>query len=143
MLVICTTLSPSRLGATIKSRRFWRRRSPLTRKDPRPVEKAIPQVRIWTLASLRAATFKAPEPIVEDIIAEGETVGFIGKPRAGKSRFAQQMALAVASGQGFLGHAIPRARRVLCLDLENRPAGVRARFQKMSRPSAADEQLLI
>ena len=117
---------------------------PVDKKDPQPEKKASPSpFKIWTLASLRVATFKPPEAIVEDLIAEGETIAFVGKPKAGKSRFVQQIALAIASGQGFLGHVVPRTRRVLYLDLENRPAGVRARFQKMSQPSAADDRLLI
>jgi CheY-like chemotaxis protein len=100
-------------------------------------------MRIWSLAELRSATFATPEAVIEDIIAEGETVGLVGKPKAGKSRLAQQMALAVSRGQTFLGHAVPRPRRVLILDLENRPAGARLRFQKMSDAASGDERVLI
>jgi len=100
-------------------------------------------VRVWTLAELRAASFETPAPIVDDLVAEGQTVGLIGKPKAGKSRLAQQMALAVSRGQAFLGHAVPTARRVLVLDLENRAAGARARFQKMSQAAPGDERLFI
>ena len=99
--------------------------------------------RIWTLASLRGATFESPATIVEDIIAEGETVGLIGKPKAGKSRLAQQLALSVSRGETFLGRAVPQRRRVLIIDLENRPAGVRSRFQKMSQAAPGDEWLFI
>jgi hypothetical protein len=53
------------------------------------------------------------------------------------------MALAISRGQAFLGHAVPAARRVLILDLENRAAGVRTRYQKMSAPSPGDAQLFI
>jgi len=108
-----------------------------------PPEKKAPAVRVWSLAELRAANIEPPTPIVEDLIAEGQTVGLIGKPKAGKSRLAQQMALAVSRGQPFLGHAVPAARRVLVLDLENRAAGARARFQRMSEASHGDEQLFI
>jgi hypothetical protein len=101
------------------------------------------EMRIWSLVELRSATFAAPEPVVEGIIAEGETVGLVGKPKAGKSRLAQQMALAVSRGQEFLGHAVPRPRRVLILDLENRPAGARSRFQKMSDAAPGDVRVFI
>lgn len=111
---------------------------------PTPREKeAKSGIRVWTLAELRAASFEPPAPIVDDLIAEGQTVGLIGKPKAGKSRLAQQMALAVSRGQAFLGHAVPTARRVLVLDLENRATGARARFQKMSPAAPGDERLFL
>jgi hypothetical protein len=100
-------------------------------------------VQIWTLATLRAARFEPPEHIVEDVIAEGETIGVVGKPKAGKSRLSQQLALHVSRGESFLGHRVPKARRVLILDLENRAARVRARFQKMSHESPGDERVFI
>lgn len=115
---------------------------PITTANPQE-KKAKPAVRVWSLAELRAANIEPPTPIVEDLIAEGQTVGLIGKPKAGKSRLAQQQALAVSRGQPFLGHAVPAARRVLVLDLENRAAGARARFQRMSEASHGDEQLFI
>jgi hypothetical protein len=99
--------------------------------------------KVWTLSSLRAAEFESPAPIVEDIISEGETVGLVGKPKAGKSRLGQQLALAVSRGENFLGHQVPKARLVLILDLENRAARVRTRFQKMSVGSSGDERLFI
>jgi CheY-like chemotaxis protein len=117
--------------------------TPVETKSVQREKTAAPQVRIWTLTALRAATFKSPEPVVEDLISEGETIALVGKPKAGKSRLAQQIALAVSRGEGFLGHMVPRARRVLVLDLENRAAGVRTRFQKMSRASEGDERLFI
>ncbi len=116
---------------------------PLEPGNPQPGKMTMPSVRLWTLASLRTATFKPPDPIIVDVIAEGETIGLIGRPKAGKSRLAQQIALAVSRGETFLGQAVTTARRVLVLDLENRAAGVRSRFQKMSRASDADEQLFI
>ncbi len=116
---------------------------PIGPRNPQPEKKATSRVQLWTLASLRTATFKPPEPIVEDVISEGETIGLVGKPKAGKSRLAQQMALAVSRGESFVGHSVPKARRVLVLDLENRAAGLRARFQKMSHASSGDDRLFI
>jgi hypothetical protein len=99
--------------------------------------------KVWTLSSLRTAEFESPAPIVEDLISEGETIGLVGKPKAGKSRLGQQLALAVSRGENFLGHQVPKARLVLILDLENRAARVRTRFQKMSVGSSGDERLFI
>jgi hypothetical protein len=116
---------------------------PPEQENPQREKQPEPRVEVWTLASLRTANFQSPEPIVDDIIAEGETIGLVGKPKAGKSRLGQQMALAVSRGESFLGRGVPKARRVLILDLENRAARVRARFKKMSGESPGDERLFI
>lgn len=116
---------------------------PLDPGNPQSETNVTSPVKVWTLASLRTSTFQSPEPIVEDVIAEGETIGLVGKPKAGKSRLGQQMALDVSRGESFLGHRVPKAQRVLILDLENRAARVRARFQKMSHESPGDERLFI
>ncbi len=116
---------------------------PVERKKPKGEKSEAPKVQIWTLEKLRTATFAPRDPIVEDIVAAGETVGLVGKPKAGKSRIGQQMALAVSRGDTFLGHCVPKARRVLVLDLENRAVGVRSRFQKMSDSSEGDDRVFI
>jgi hypothetical protein len=116
---------------------------PINSDTAKPEKEEKSGVDIWTLASLRAAEFEPREPIVEDIIAEGEMIALVGKPKAGKSRLGQQLALAVSRGENLLGHSVPKARRVLILDLENRAVGVRARFLKMSRSSDGDERVFI
>jgi hypothetical protein len=116
---------------------------PIDSDTAKPEKEEKSGVDIWTLASLRAAEFEPREPIVEDIIAEGEMIALVGKPKAGKSRLGQQLALAVSRGENLLGHSVPKPRRVLILDLENRAIGVRARFQKMSRGSDGDERVFI
>jgi len=116
---------------------------PIESDKAKPEKDEKSGIEIWTLASLRAAHFEPRQPIVEDIIAEGEIVALVGKPKAGKSRLAQQLALAVSRGESLLGFEVAKARRVLILDLENRAAGVRARFQKMSRGADGDERIFI
>ena len=99
---------------------------------------------VYTLATLRTANIPAPQPIVEGLLNEGETILFVGRPKVGKSRLTQQLALDLSRGQKFLGHyCIPRACRVAVLDLENRPIGARDRFMKMSAPADSDEQVFI
>jgi hypothetical protein len=98
---------------------------------------------IYTLADLRAMRVPAPEPIVEGLLNEGETILIVGRPKVGKSRLVQQLTLDLARGQSFLGCRIPTARRVLLIDLENRPAGVKARFAAMSSHDPSDDQICI
>lgn len=100
-------------------------------------------MRIWSLDELRSANLDPPTPIVEDLIAEGECIALIGKPKAGKSRMVLQLALSVSRGETFLGHAVPTPRTVLIFDLENRAHRVRHRLAKMANASAADERMHI
>jgi hypothetical protein len=97
-----------------------------------------------TLAELRTADIPEPEPIVEGLLNEGETILLVGRPKVGKSRLTNQLTLDLTRTQPFLDHYwIPLPHRVLLLDLENRPSGVKVRFAKMSTPNDADSQVII
>ena len=108
----------------------------------KPYREAAAGVRVWTLTELMAASFPSPVPIADELIAEGETIAFIGKPKLGKSRLMQQFGLDVSRGMSYLGHIVLKPRKVLMLDLENRPARARARFVKMAGEEP-NENLLI
>ena len=99
---------------------------------------------LYTLDQLRVANLPPPQPIMEGLLNEGETILLVGRPKAGKSRLVQQATLDLARGKPFLGHfQVPQARRVLLIDLENRPAGVKARFSLMSPPDESDNRISI
>lgn len=101
-------------------------------------------VQLYTLDSLRAANLPKPQPIVEGLLNEGETILLVGRPKVGKSRLTQQLALALSRAQAYLGHyPITTARRVLVIDLENRPAGAKARFDAMSAPEESDNHIYV
>jgi len=103
-----------------------------------------PSADIWTLSELRTASFPEPEPIVDGLLHEGETVAIVGRPKVGKSRLCQQLALCVTRGQAFLDLKVKRPRRVLYLDFENRPAGIRRNLCKLAEPDArGDERLVV
>jgi hypothetical protein len=99
--------------------------------------------KIYTLADLRTLNVPEPQPIIEGMLNEGETILLVGRPKVGKSRLVQQLTLDLTRGEPFLGYQIPAARRVLLLDLENRPAGVKARFAAMSKPDPSDDRICI
>lgn len=82
--------------------------------------------------------FKPVEWIVEDLLAaRGETSrGFKGDIIAGskmrKTFFALQLAVSVAAGRDFLGFHVPKARRVLYLNLELREDFIQERIRKIA-----------
>jgi hypothetical protein len=70
---------------------------------------------------LEQMRFEPKAPLIEGLLNEGETALFVGKGKVGKSRFALQLTISLASGIPFLGLAVPAKRKVLYLDLENSP----------------------
>src|SRR5574337_964518 len=53
-----------------------------------------------------------------------------GKPKAGKSTLARQLAVAVAQGQTFLGRKTSKGK-VIYLALEEKPSEVKAHFEDL------------
>lgn len=104
----------------------------------KPHRDAAPGVRVWSLPELLEARLDPPRPIAEDLLHEGETIAVIGKAKLGKTRITQQLALDISRGHSFLGHHVGKARRVLILDLENRPSAARMRFAKMAGAGSCD-----
>ena len=56
--------------------------------------------------------------IIERLLAEEEQMLLYGAPKVGKSQFALQLALAVATGRPFLHWNIPKRQKVLYVNLE-------------------------
>jgi hypothetical protein len=110
---------------------------------PPQTEIPEPVIQLYTLAELRAADLPSPEPVVDGLINAGETVLLVGRPKVGKSRLVQQLTLSLSRGEPWLGKTIPCPRRVLLLDLENRPSGVKKRFAAMSAPGESDDRVVI
>ena len=97
-----------------------------------------------TLTELRDPDLTPPIDQVTGLVAEGETVLLVGRPKVGKSRLVLQLVFALSAGKEVLGFRIPRARRILLLDLENRPVIVRDRFRHMApEPRDSDENIVI
>jgi hypothetical protein len=87
---------------------------------------------LYSFDQLEALAIPKPEAVIEDLIYAGETGLVAGRPKVGKSRLVHQMALAVAGGHSFLGMPVPKPRRVLIVDLENRRWAVKDRLGRMS-----------
>ncbi|HEY1757744.1 MAG TPA: AAA family ATPase [Bryobacteraceae bacterium] len=92
---------------------------------------------------LRALPIRTLEPVVENLIFEGETVLLAGRPKVGKTRLVHQLAFVLEGGTPFLGLNIPKQRRVLIVDLENRPGALRDRLIRMAGQRTAAPGLFI
>ena len=88
--------------------------------------------RPYPLADLEAANLKPPAELVENVIYEGEKVALVGRPKTGKTRLAQQLAVAVASGGEFLGQKVLKPMPVLYLYLEGDPEQALSRFKSIA-----------
>lgn len=62
-----------------------------------------------------------PDYIVDGMFEAGSRVMVVGSSKTRKSFLVQQLGLSVACGLDFLGHGVPRPRRVLLANLENAP----------------------
>jgi len=79
-----------------------------------------------------------PPVVISDLVYEGEVMLLAGRPKVGKSRLVNQMAVSLSTGTPFLGMAVPEPKRVLVIDLENRPWAIRERFSLMTSASPAE-----
>ncbi len=86
---------------------------------------------LYPLDELLDLPISKPDAVIEDLVNEGETTLIAGRPKVGKSRIVHQMTLSLANGLPFLGMNVPRPRRVLLIDLENKPWAIRERFMRM------------
>ncbi len=88
----------------------------------------------------------APPPLqwlVEGRMTEATFTVLGAKPGVGKSWLGEDLAVALASGRAWLGHRVPRPRRVLYLDAENGEDLVLRRLRQLgARPDELEGRLL-
>jgi len=87
---------------------------------------------LYSFEELKALPLNKPEPVIENLIFEGETVLIAGRPKVGKTRLVLQMALSIGRGADFLGMKLPRPKRVLIVALEDRLWAIQDRLLRMS-----------
>lgn len=75
--------------------------------------------------------------IVKDVIAKGDVGTISGPPFVGKTFLGLQLAHAVATGRGFLGMPVPRARRVVYINAKLTKRGLWERFDAIERATGA------
>src|SRR5690349_16965176 len=87
----------------------------------------------YSLGELSNTYLERPSVLVDNILREGETVALVARPKTGKTRLAQQLAVALALGNGhFLGQKVRKQARILYIDLESAPVDARDRLQKIA-----------
>jgi AAA domain len=91
---------------------------------------------LFSFNELKAKEMTQPTPVIDGLIYGGETALITGRPKAGKSRYVQQMAIAIVTGTPFLEMKVVRPRRVLLVDLENQPWAIRDRLVRMAGGNA-------
>lgn len=83
---------------------------------------------------------RAPEErewLVENMIPAGTRGLLVADPKVGKSALALDLTLALASGSSFLGHIVPRRRRVALISREDTPGETSRRMRLLTCGSAA------
>ena len=107
---------------------------PSTAPSPEPQTELAFGERAFTLRELGEANLRQPKELIEGMLFEGETVPLLARPKTGKTRLAQQLAVAVAEGPDgdFLGQEVGFHAPVLYVDLESRPVDARNRFVKIA-----------
>jgi RecA-family ATPase len=92
---------------------------------------------LYSLKDLLSAEIPKPNPVIEDFLCEGDVMLLGGRPKVGKSRIVHQMTLSLSNASPFLGMKVPRRRRVLLIDLENKPWSIRDRLERMAPQDSA------
>jgi hypothetical protein len=87
---------------------------------------------IVSASSYLETTPPPADPIIEDLFEAGDKVGIIASAKRKKTWFTIQLAISVATGRPFLGWRIPRARRVLVVQPEIKPAHYHRRIRHMA-----------
>lgn len=96
-------------------------------EKPKP-EKRLP--RIVTLDEVMRMEIRPPQMVVDGLLPEGVAL-FAGKHKAGKSLWALQLAIDVASGQAAFGEFPVEQGEVLCLSLEDPPWMFKDRLSRL------------
>ena len=72
------------------------------------------------------------DPVIEEMFERTDKVALIGSPKLRKSFLTLQLALHVAASLDFLAWKVPRARRVLLVQTEMKPAHFHRRLKRMA-----------
>lgn len=87
---------------------------------------------LYSLEQLFNLRISRPEKVIEDLLYAGDTMLLAGRPKVGKSRLIHQMVASLSEGTSFLGMKVPRSRRILLVDLENKPWAIGDRLQRIA-----------
>jgi hypothetical protein len=115
------THSKDELLAAVRACPIWNPSTPLA---------AVPRFELTSLADLLGEPESATEWLVQDRIPAGAVVLLAGRPKAGKSTLARELAFAVATGTPWLGWRTT-VGTVWYLAFEDKRAELRRHFREM------------
>lgn len=98
-------------------------------KETAPQKKEVPPLEVYQASELYGKKIDAPPTIIRGMVPAGLTI-LAGAPKKGKSWMSLAMAIAVATGQQFLGMETQQGD-VLYLDLESAQFRVQKRLEKL------------
>jgi AAA domain len=85
---------------------------------------------IYPFESLMSLEVAPPCPAVEGLINEGQNAIFAGYFGVGKTMFAGQLSISLATGRPFVGRAVRRRYKTVFMDFETGPGAIRQRLAK-------------
>ncbi|HME32460.1 MAG TPA: AAA family ATPase [Terriglobales bacterium] len=85
---------------------------------------------VYNLGHFLSMPLQRPKPALAGVLFEGHVVIMVGYYGGGKTLFATQMGLSLASGTPFLGKDVPRPYKVDYIDCENGMVELQDRIKK-------------
>jgi AAA domain len=85
---------------------------------------------IYQFQDFMNLTLRPPTPAVEGLINEGQNGIFAGYFGVGKTMFASQLSLSLATSRDFLGRMVSRPYKVVFLDYETGPGTIKERISR-------------
>lgn len=110
--------------------------------SPKADQRTIVIPKLVSCRDLIESETSPPKFIIKDLLPEGLSL-LVAKPKAGKSWFAQNLALSIAQGSKALGHFLTEQSATLNLCLEDNPRRMRERLSLMLRGASPPDNHLI
>jgi hypothetical protein len=95
---------------------------------------------IYPFESLMSLEVAPPRHAVEGLINEGQNAIFAGYFGVGKTMFAGQLSICLATGRPFLGRTAGRQYKIVFMDFETGPGALRQRLAKQVEAMKLTEQ---
>ena len=105
----------------------------------KPVQDKKHTPKEYSMAELKSLEIKPVRFLISELLPDQGLTILGGKPKAGKSWLALELAKAVATGKDFAGYfPVEKTVRVLALSLEDNESSLRPRIERIRIPADAD-----
>jgi len=103
---------------------------------------SVPRDCVANVAEWLGRTPPPPDYILDGVFETGSRVMLVGSSKTRKSFMAAQLAVCIATGQGFIGIRVPKPRRLLLANLENARDWQHRRFLAMCKKMGVTAEML-